>query len=152
MRLGCGVDGKEIGGKEKRRQRYEIDIAYRLLLRGGIVQSVQYNCDNFLISCSSHLNSNNLPFIHKSSLFWLQKRHLVAKQRETGRKIVADFAYHYLSHFKGFLACRKMLWHGADSFIPLRRNSCYWFLSCLNLWTLGPMASTTTPYTTDNDY
>jgi hypothetical protein len=52
---------------------------YRLLLRGGIVQSVPRNCNHFLIYCASHLSSDHSRFIHQRTLLWLQQRNLGPK-------------------------------------------------------------------------
>jgi hypothetical protein len=83
-----------------------------LLLRGGIIQSVPYNCDHFLIYCAHHLSSNNSRFMHQNSLLWLQQRYLVAKRRETGREMAAEFCSSIsLSCLKGYLT-----WHEVDGF------------------------------------
>jgi hypothetical protein len=82
--------------------------------------------------------------------------HLVAKQEELAKKMIHFAFAKYLFHTSnGSLTCRKILRHGADGFIPLRRKACCGFLSplkmhrrrpSLNPRTLGPMASTLTTY------
>jgi hypothetical protein len=87
------------------------------MLRGGIVQSVPCNCDNFLIYFAPHLSSNHSRFIHQTFLPLLQQRHLVEKLGETGQEMVAKFGPSLsLSYLKGHLARRKVLRQGADGF------------------------------------
>jgi hypothetical protein len=61
------------------------------MLRCGIVHSVPCNCDHLLIYCAPHVSSNHSQFIHRSSLRWLQQRHLVAKLVGNGREMAAEF-------------------------------------------------------------
>jgi hypothetical protein len=49
-----------------------------------------------------------------------------------------------LSYIEGFFNTKKILGHGANPLLPLRRKTCSGFLSPL---TLGPMASTLTTRT-----
>jgi hypothetical protein len=126
----------------------------RLLLKGGIVQSVPCNCDHFLIYCVPHLSTDHSQFNHHSSLLCLQQRHLVTKQGETGREIATVFCVSVSIIPYGIF---NILWNlaiwGRCLYFLSEKKSYYRFLSplkihCfwpgLNSQTLGPVASTIT--------
>jgi hypothetical protein len=105
---------------------------YLLLLRGGIVQSVPCNCDHFLVYCAPHLSYNHSRFIHQSSLFWLQQRHLVAKREELGKKWPLNFAYQCVYHTSRDLKHDVKSYDiGPTGLLPFWRKSCYGSLSPL---------------------
>jgi hypothetical protein len=94
------------------------------------------------------------PFIHQSSVLWLQQRHVAAKQEETGREMAAEiFLSVPLSYLMGSLTCRKILRHGAKNYtshpkevvlrilLPLKIHHSW---PDLKAQTLGPMANTIT--------
>jgi hypothetical protein len=90
---------------------------YWLPLRGDYRTKRPTHCDHFLIYCAPHLSYNHSRFTHQTSLLWLKQRHLVAKRRETGREVVAEFCLSVsLSCLKRSLTCRKILVHRADGF------------------------------------
>jgi hypothetical protein len=66
---------------------------YWLLLQSGIVWSVPYNCDHFLIYCAPRLSSNHFRFIHHLSA-------LVAAETsssEVGRNLARNSRWFRLS-------------------------------------------------------
>jgi hypothetical protein len=68
----------------------------------------------------SHLSSNHSRFIHQSSMLWLQHTPSSEKGKRIWREITAEFWLSvFLSYLKGFLVCRKILWHGVDGFTSL---------------------------------
>jgi hypothetical protein len=89
---------------------------YRLLLWGGIVQSVPCNCDHFCIALPI-LSSNNFRFINQSSLYRKQQRRLAARRGETGRGMAAECCLRSISSYlQWYLTCRKIIRHGVDGF------------------------------------
>jgi hypothetical protein len=107
---------------------------YWLLVRGGIVQSVPCTCDHILIyCCAPHPSSNLSWFVHQSSLLWLQLRHLLATQGESGREVVDTICLSVSqSYLKGSWICSKILRHGADGFSSLPKEVELRFFIVLN--------------------
>jgi hypothetical protein len=88
-------------------------------------------------------SSNNLWFIHQSSLLWLHQKRLVVKRGESGREMFAEFCLSIsLSYLKGSLTC-KILRYGADSFTsPSKEVLIRIFIALRNRllnhrWTIG---------------
>jgi hypothetical protein len=116
---------------------------------------------NFLSVVLSHLSSNHSQFIHQSSLFWLQQRHLVAKRGESGLEIAAEFCQSASLIPQGFfnMPWNLMKW-GRRLYFPFEGNRATDFIAlevhrswpCLNLRTFGSSGKHDNNYITENDF
>jgi hypothetical protein len=96
---------------------YSEPTGYLLLLRGGIVQSVPYNCDHFLNNCASLCEFQSLLIHPPEPSDKYQQRHLVAKQEYLGEKCPLILPVKYSCYtLKGSLTCREILRHETDGF------------------------------------